>query len=59
MGSLWTLVTVLGPVLLIGTIIWATLRNRSASRADIASADLGARKLREEIERDEAKDGVP
>ena len=59
MGALWTVVTVLGPVLLIGAIIWATLRNRGGSRADIARAERGARQLRDEIERDEAKDRTP
>lgn len=58
MDSIWPVVTVVGPVLLIGAIIWATLRNRG-SPEDIARADRGARELREEIERDEAKDGAP
>ena len=52
-GWLWTLATVLGPLLLIGTIIWATLRNRAGSKADIARAERGAKALREEIARDE------
>ena len=58
MGSLWPLITILGPILLLVAIIWATLRNRG-SREDIARADRGARELREEIERDEARDGTP
>jgi hypothetical protein len=59
MGWLWTLVTVLGPVLLIGMIVWAYLRNRRGSRADIATAERGARELRDEIESEEARDGAP
>ena len=59
MGWLWGLVTVLGPLLLIGAIIWAYFRNRGGSRAEIARAERGARDVREEIKRDEAEDGAP
>jgi hypothetical protein len=58
-GWLWTLITILGPLLLIGAIVWATLRNRNARPGEIARAERGARELREEIERDEARDGAP
>ena len=58
-GWLWTLITILGPLLLIGAIVWATLRNRNARPGEIARAERGARELREELERDEARDGAP
>ena len=59
MGWLWSLVTVVGPILLIGAIIWAYLRNRQGSRAVVARAERGARELREELEREESRDGAP
>jgi hypothetical protein len=59
MGWLWTLITILGPVLLIGAIIWAYLRNRNPRHGEIARAERGARELREEIEEDEARRGAP
>jgi hypothetical protein len=59
MGWLWTLITILGPILLIGAIIWAYLRNRRPRPGEIARAERGARELREEIEEDEARRGAP
>jgi hypothetical protein len=55
MGWLWTLATIVGPLLLIGAIVWAYLRNRRASPGEIARAERGARELREEIEEDERR----
>ncbi len=52
MGWLWSLATVLGPILLIAVIVWAWLRNRGGSRAQIARAEEGAKEVREEIRRD-------
>lgn len=57
-GWLWTLITILGPLLLIGVIGWATLRNRNARPGEIARAEQGARDLREKIEHEEARDGA-
>lgn len=57
-GWLWSLATVLGPLLLLGMIVWVYYRNRKAGPANLARAERGARELREEIARDEAKDGV-
>ena len=55
MEGIWPIVTVLGPILLIGVLIWAFVRNRrSASRAEIERAERGARELREEIEEESA-----
>lgn len=58
-GWLWTLITILGPLLLIAAIVWAYWRNRNASRAEIAQAEHGARELREELEEEEARRGEP
>jgi len=58
-GSLWSLVTILGPILLMGAIIWAWLRNRNPAPGEIARAERGARELREELEEDEARRGAP
>ena len=58
-GWLWTLITIVGPILLIGVIIWATLRTRNPAPGEIARAEQGARELREEIEEDEAREGAP
>ena len=58
-GWLWTLITILGPLLLIGAIVWAYLRTRNPSREEIASADRGARELREDLEEEEARRGEP
>lgn len=54
MGWLWSLVTILGPLLLVAVIVGAYLRNRAAGRTNLARAERGAKALREEIERDEA-----
>jgi hypothetical protein len=58
-GWLWTLATILGPMLLIGMIVWAYLRNRNPKPGEIARAERGARELRQEIEDDEARRGSP
>lgn len=52
MEGIWSLVTVVGPVLLIVAIVWAFLRNRRASRAEIERSEQGARRLREQLERE-------
>lgn len=48
-----------GAALLLGAIVYATLRTRGGSTAEIARAERGARELREEIEEDEARRGAP
>ena len=58
-GWLWSLITVLGPILLIGAIVWAYMRNRRPRPSEIATAERGARELREEIESDEAREHAP
>ena len=59
MGWFWSLATILGPILLIGAIIWAFLRNRNPRPEELARAERGARELREEIEEEEARRGAP
>jgi hypothetical protein len=59
MEGLLPLVTVVGPILLLAAIIWAYFSNRNAGRASIERAERGARELRREIEKDEARSGAP
>lgn len=49
MGSVWSLAIIIGPILLIGAIIFAWFRNRNTSDRLERKADEGARELREEI----------
>lgn len=48
-----------GAALLLGAIVYATLRTRGGPPGQIARAERGARELREEIEQDEARRGSP
>ena len=57
MESLWAVINIAAPALLILALIWVFMRNRKRPRAEIERAERGARELREEIERDEARDG--
>jgi hypothetical protein len=58
-GWLWSLSTIVGPILLMAVILWAWLRNRNPRPGEIARAERGARELRQDIEEDEARDGAP
>ena len=51
-GWLWSLATILGPILLIAAIVYAVIRNRGGSRAEIDRAERGAVTLREDLDRD-------
>lgn len=53
MSSLWSLATILGPILLIGFIIWAFVKNRQAPDSTVRKAEEGARELREDLDQDE------
>ncbi len=53
MSSLWSLATILGPILLIGFIVWAFVRNKQAPDRTVGKAEEGARELREELDQDE------
>jgi len=50
-GSLWGLMTVVGPVLLLGVIMWAMLRNRTRTRAEKERTDRATHELYEESDR--------
>ena len=50
-GDIWGLVLILGPLVLLGVIVWAFARNRAAGRANVDRAERGAVEVREEIER--------
>ena len=51
-GDIWGVVLILGPLVLLGVIIWAFLRNRAAGPRNVERAEEGAVRLREQIERD-------
>lgn len=42
-GGFWSLLTVLGPLLLGGAILWALLRNRQTSRNDLDRTEHATR----------------
>ena len=57
-ASLWPIITVVGPILLLAVLIWAFLRNRNAPRSTVVDAERGAGDLRERInEGERAGDG--
>jgi len=49
-GSLWGLMTVVGPILLIAVMTWAMLRNRTRTPAEKERSEQAARELYEESE---------
>ena len=51
-GDIWGIVLIIGPLVLLGVIVWACSRNRAAGRANFEQAERGAERLREQIERD-------
>jgi hypothetical protein len=51
----WTLVTVLGPLLLLGVFIWATMRNKKA-KVDQRTTEEGTRRVYEEEQRIHERD---
>ena len=56
MEGFWGIVLIVGPLLLIGAIIYATMRNRGASAQNERQAEAGAHRLQEEIEREPKRD---
>lgn len=54
MESLWILIDIVGPLLLIGALVWVFLRNRRRPRGEVERAERGARELREQLEREDA-----
>lgn len=55
MGSLWSVINIVAPLLLIAALVWAYFYNRNAGRRSVERAERGARELRREIEEDEAR----
>ena len=56
MAWLWWIAVVVGPLLLIGLIIWATIRTQTSSEG-AARSEQGARELREELAREDENRG--
>ena len=58
MGGLWGVVTVLGPIVLAGVIVWAIFRNRRhETPAEIAQTEAATDRLYEQIDaEDHARD---
>ena len=52
-----SLMNIIGPVLLIGVLVWAWSRNRRAPRGSEARADAGAERLYDEIQVEDEKRG--
>ena len=53
MEDLWPVITIVGPVVLAGVILWAMLRNRASSRAEIARTEEATHRLYEQEDRAE------
>jgi len=51
-GDFWSVVLILGPLVLLAVIIWAFMRNKAAGPRNLEQAERGAERLREQIERD-------
>jgi hypothetical protein len=54
--SYWTLVTILGPVILLGVMIWAFMKNRK-SKIDPKVTEQATRDLYKEEQRIHERDG--
>jgi hypothetical protein len=52
-----SLMNIIGPVLLIGVLVWAWSRNRRAPRGSEARADAGAERLYDDIQVEDEKRG--
>lgn len=49
MGGLWSVLTVVGPILLLIVLIWAWRSNRKAGAASVERADAGAERLQQQM----------
>lgn len=58
MGNLWSLATILGPILLAAAIIWAIMRNRRQSPAEIERSERAVHELRDREDRDDRRHDV-
>lgn len=52
--SLWPIITVLGPILLLGVMIYAWVQNRRQPESEIRRSEEAARELRERIDAEDA-----
>lgn len=57
MEAIMSAMNIIGPLLLIGVLIWAWSRNRRAAPGSEARADAGAERLREEIQAEDESRG--
>lgn len=55
-GPLWSLATIVGPILLLAVIIWAWSRNRA--RHNQREADAGAKRLQDQINAEDQRRGT-
>ena len=55
--SLWTLLVIVGPLLLIGAIVWAMMNNRTTPAEDARTAEATRRMYKEQSAEDDARDG--
>ena len=53
--SYWTLVTIIGPILLLGAMLWAFFRNKK-SKIDPGITEEGTKRVYEEEERAHRRD---
>lgn len=47
--DIWTLVTIVGPILLIAAILYAWWKNKQAPKSNYREAERGAKHLQDEI----------
>jgi hypothetical protein len=58
MGELWSLMTVLGPIILGLALIWAIMRNRrQRNTRSEAQSDAGTRDLYNQLDREDRQGG--
>ena len=55
--SLWTLLVIVGPLVLIGAIAWAMINNRTTPAEDARSEAATREMYKEQSAEDEARDG--
>ena len=56
MESLWSLLTVVGPILLAAVLLWAVLRNRASSPREVERTEHAAHDLRDRIDAEDKRD---